>query len=56
MAEAALRLLQDRALATRLTGAALTQSRAYEWAQVRERWFDAYRRAVNRAAMRGSHA
>lgn len=56
MAEAALRLLQDRALATRLTGAALTQSRAYAWAQVRERWFDAYRRAVGRAALRGSHA
>jgi glycosyltransferase involved in cell wall biosynthesis len=48
MAAAALRLLQDRALAERMTQAALTRVRACEWLRVRELWLDAYRRAAAR--------
>ena len=50
MAAAAMRLLQDRALAARLTQAALSRVLAYQWTQVRERWLDTYRRAAARAS------
>lgn len=56
MAAAAMRLLQDRALAARLTQAALSRVLAYQWTQVRERWLDTYRRAAARALPKGGHA
>ncbi|MBL8393516.1 MAG: glycosyltransferase family 4 protein [Candidatus Accumulibacter sp.] len=46
MARAALRVLQDRALASALRQAGLVQARRYAWPQVKRQWLDAYRRVA----------
>ncbi|WP_284615885.1 glycosyltransferase family 4 protein [Aquabacterium humicola] len=50
MANAALNVLQDAALAERLRQAGLHTAQRYAWPRVREQWLDAYRRA---AGLRG---
>jgi glycosyltransferase involved in cell wall biosynthesis len=50
MADAALQVLQDTALATRLRQAGLAEAQQYSWAKIRGQWLAAYRQA---AASRG---
>lgn len=48
MAEAALRLLREPALAQRLVAAARTECDRYEWDQIRQEWVDLYHRLANK--------
>ncbi|NDP41111.1 MAG: glycosyltransferase family 4 protein [Aromatoleum sp.] len=49
MAAAVLRLIDDPALATRLSDAGLAAARNYTWPKVRPRLFDVYARAIGRS-------
>ncbi len=46
MANAVLQVLGDPGLAARLRAAGLAEAAKYDWPTVRDRWFDAYRRAA----------
>jgi len=47
MAEGVCRVLEDAALATKLTSAARAEAERYAWPQVKALWLDAYRRAAS---------
>ncbi|WP_374536784.1 glycosyltransferase family 4 protein [Chitinimonas taiwanensis] len=51
MAAAALRVLQDPALAARFCQAARQEAEGYAWPRVRAQWLDAYRRAAARRSV-----
>ena len=50
MAQAACRVLEDRALALRLAQAGLVEAQKYAWSRVGTLWLDAYRRAAGAGA------